>query len=189
MPLKVCDATYLKLLAKILRDGEVKAIAPEPEPARFSAIRCGLTCAKAFRSSPPRSCIGNPSSMSFYVFARRHQYAYLKAQGVGIWDEWADQNGISDVYGKQWRACKPRTGMSSTRFPVSWRKSSAILFPAFDRLRLNPADLPQMALAPCLPVQFYVAEGTDGKKGFHAALPAFGDVFLGVPFTLQAMRF
>jgi thymidylate synthase len=109
---------------------------------------------------------------------------YLRANGVSIWDEWADQNGdLGPVYGKQWRswAADGRT-IDQISEVVETLKTS----PDSRRMIVsawNPADLPDMVLAPChCLLQFYVAEGRLSCQLYQRS----ADVFLGVPFNIAS---
>ena len=100
--------------------------------------------------------------------------AYLRQQGVSIWDEWADDAGeLGPVYGVQWR---------------SWRATDGRVIDQItgliERLRRDPdsrrhlvsawnaGELDAMALAPChVMFQFYQRSA---------------DVFLGVPFNIAS---
>src|SRR5512136_714666 len=54
--------------------------------------------------------------------------AYLKDNGVSIWDEWADANGdLGPVYGHQWRAWPTADG--GTVDQIAW---------VVDEIRRNP---------------------------------------------------
>jgi thymidylate synthase len=111
--------------------------------------------------------------------------AYLKANGVSIWDEWADSNGnLGPVYGKQWRSWAAPDGRAIdqiTEVINTIKKnpdSRRIIVSAW-----NPADLPQMALAPCHCLfQFYVADGKLSCQLYQRS----ADVFLGVPFNIAS---
>lgn len=111
--------------------------------------------------------------------------AYLKENGVSIWDEWADSNGnLGPVYGKQWRSWATPDGQTIdqiTEVVNTLKKnpdSRRIIVSAW-----NPADLPQMALAPCHCLfQFYVAEGKLSCQLYQRS----ADVFLGVPFNIAS---
>lgn len=111
--------------------------------------------------------------------------AYLKENGVTIWDEWADENGdLGPVYGAQWRSWPDgfggkvdqitnvveqiRTNPNSRRLVVSaW----------------NPALVDEMALPPCHCLfQFYVAEGRLSCQLYQRS----ADIFLGVPFNIAS---
>ena len=109
----------------------------------------------------------------------------LQANGVTIWDEWADANGdLGPVYGRQWRSW-PRPGGGSIdqiaevveqirRSPDSRR----LIVSAW-----NPADLDRMALAPCHCLfQFYVADGRLSCQLYQRS----ADAFLGVPFNIAS---
>ncbi len=115
--------------------------------------------------------------------------AYLRANGVTIWDEWADASGeLGPVYGRQWRswACPDGRVIDQIAGVVADIKrdpfSRRLIVSAW-----NPADLDKMALAPCHCLfQFYVDE-TDGAKRLSCQLyQRSADVFLGVPFNIAS---
>ena len=111
--------------------------------------------------------------------------AYLKENGVTIWDEWADADGnLGPVYGKQWRSWEKPGG--GTVDQIAWVLDEIARNPDSRRLIVsawNPADLDRMALAPCHCLfQFYVADGKLSCQLYQRS----ADVFLGVPFNIAS---
>jgi thymidylate synthase len=111
--------------------------------------------------------------------------AYLRQNGVTIWDEWADDKGeLGPVYGQQWRSWPLRDG--GTLDQISAVISDIRTNPDSRRLIVsawNPADIPAMALAPCHCLfQFYVVEGRLSCQLYQRS----ADVFLGVPFNIAS---
>lgn len=111
--------------------------------------------------------------------------AYLKENGVSIWDEWADENGeLGPVYGKQWRSWTGANG--ETIDQISDVINQIKKNPDSRRLIVsawNVAELPQMALMPCHALfQFYVADGKLSCQLYQRS----ADVFLGVPFNIAS---
>ena len=111
--------------------------------------------------------------------------AYLKENGVGIWDEWADDNGdLGPVYGKQWRSWQGKDGKVIDQ--ISDVIDQIKRTPDSRRLIVsawNVADLPEMALMPCHTLfQFYVADGKLSCQLYQRS----ADVFLGVPFNIAS---
>ncbi|GAB4498666.1 MAG: thymidylate synthase [Saprospiraceae bacterium] len=110
---------------------------------------------------------------------------YLNDNGVSIWDEWADANGnLGPVYGKQWRSWAAPDGRvidQISEVVATLKKnpdSRRIIVSAW-----NPADIPDMALAPCHCLfQFYVADGKLSCQLYQRS----ADVFLGVPFNIAS---
>jgi len=109
----------------------------------------------------------------------------LQANGVTIWDEWADEAGdLGPVYGKQWRSWETPGG--GTVDQIAWVEAEIRRNPHSRRLVVtawNPADLDRMALAPCHCLfQFYVAEGRLSCQLYQRS----ADAFLGVPFNIAS---
>ncbi|HVK98925.1 MAG TPA: thymidylate synthase [Dongiaceae bacterium] len=124
--------------------------------------------------------------------------AYLKENGVSIWDEWADANGeLGPVYGKQWRSWEGPNGEvvdqlqqlvdeikrnpDSRRLVLSaW---NPVVLPDVGKSPKENAAAGRQALPPCHCLfQFYVVEGKLSCQLYQRS----GDVFLGVPFNIAS---
>ena len=110
---------------------------------------------------------------------------YLKAHGVSIWDEWADENGeLGPIYGVQWRSWPKTDG--GTIDQVGQVVKAIQTNPHSRRLIVsawNVAAIEEMALPPCHALfQFYVAGGKLSCQLYQRS----ADVFLGVPFNIAS---
>ena len=111
--------------------------------------------------------------------------AYLRENGVTIWDEWADADGnLGPVYGSQWRS-----------WPAPDGRHIDQIAQVVDQIERNPdsrrlivsawnvAEIDRMALPPCHALfQFYVADGRLSCQLYQLS----ADVFLGVPFNIAS---
>jgi thymidylate synthase len=121
--------------------------------------------------------------------------AYLKQNGVSIWDEWATDTGdLGPIYGAQWRAWEGTNGEtfdqvaavieSIRRNPDSRRHiinawNVAVLPDETKKPQQNALE-GKMALAPChVMYQFWVANG----KVSCMMTQRSGDAFLGIPYN------
>ncbi|HWR85381.1 MAG TPA: thymidylate synthase [Rhodoglobus sp.] len=110
---------------------------------------------------------------------------WLQEHGVTIWDEWADAQGdLGPVYGVQWRSWPTPSGEQIDQIADVIEQirtnpdSRRLIVSAW-----NPADIPDMALAPCHALfQFYVADGKLSCQLYQRS----ADMFLGVPFNIAS---
>jgi thymidylate synthase len=111
--------------------------------------------------------------------------AYLRENGVTIWDEWADAQGeLGPVYGVQWRSWRTTDGR--TIYQVARAVELLRRDPDSRRIIVNAwnvGELERMALTPCHALfQFYVADGRLSCQLYQRS----ADIFLGVPFNIAS---
>jgi thymidylate synthase len=111
--------------------------------------------------------------------------AFLKENGVSIWDEWADENGnLGPVYGSQWRSWPTPDGGHIDQISEVVKQiknnpdSRRMIVSAW-----NVSDIGRMKLPPCHALfQFYVADGKLSCSLYQRS----ADFFLGVPFNIAS---
>ena len=111
--------------------------------------------------------------------------AYLRDNGVSIWNEWANEQGeLGPVYGVQWRSWPTADGGTIDQISEVMRQlreqpdSRRIMVCAW-----NVAEVPRMALPPCHCLfQFHVADGRLSCQLYQRS----ADIFLGVPFNIAS---
>ena len=111
--------------------------------------------------------------------------AYLKENGVTIWDEWEREDGdLGPVYGVQWRSWPTPDGQHIDQIAQVIEQiktnpdSRRLLVSAW-----NVGQIDDMALPPCHTFfQFYVAEGRLSCQLYQRS----ADIFLGVPFNIAS---
>lgn len=123
--------------------------------------------------------------------------AYLRENGVTIWDEWADENGdLGPVYGSQWRGFPTLIADGADAKGPIYRAGARdqiadllhLIRTKPDSRRMivsawNPGEIDQMALPPCHTMwQVRVLGGKLHLQLYQRS----ADMFLGVPFNIAS---
>ncbi len=177
---------YLDLLARALEEGDDR---PERTGTGARAVfghQMRFNLAEGFPLTTTKKLhLKSIVHELLWFLAGDTNVAYLKDNGVSIWNEWADENGeLGPVYGKQWRSWAAPDGRVIDQ--MAWVVDEIKRNPTSRRLIVsawNPADVERMALPPCHCLfQFFVARGRLSCQLYQRS----GDIFLGVPFNIAS---
>ncbi len=183
--------TYHDLLRDVLQNGESRAdrtgtgtLSVFGRQARYD-LRDGFPCLTT-KKLHLRSIIHE----LLWFLKGETNIAYLKENGVRIWDEWADAEGeLGPVYGRQWRSFPTPDGRTVDQIAelVHGLKGDP-----HSRRHLvvawNPGEINRMALPPCHCLfQFFVHEPESDRPGLSCQLyQRSADLFLGVHFNFAS---
>ncbi|HRK25002.1 MAG TPA: thymidylate synthase [Beijerinckiaceae bacterium] len=177
---------YLDLLARVLSEGVAKSDRTGTGTLSLFGAQLRFDLQKGFPLvTTKRLHLKSIIHELIWFLKGDTNIAYLKANGVSIWDEWADANGdLGPVYGRQWRSWPGPNGETVDQIRLVLDEirrnpdSRRLVVSAW-----NPVDIPRMALAPCHCLfQFNVADGRLSCQLYQRS----ADLFLGVPFNIAS---
>ena len=180
------EQAYLDLMAEVMADGDDREDRTGTGARSLFGRQIRFDLADGFPLLTTKRIHFKSVVIELLWFLRGEtNIAWLKENGVSIWDEWADADGeLGPVYGKQWRSWAAPDGrvidqmqnlvMALRQNPYSRRHVISAW---------NPADVDQMALPPCHCLfQFFVAKGRLSCQLYQRS----ADIFLGVPFNIAS---
>ncbi|MGC0273122.1 thymidylate synthase [Pseudactinotalea sp. Z1739] len=182
----MADRQYEDLLDLVLREGTVKSDRTGTGTLSRFGHQLRYDLAQAFPLITTKRVHLKSIVHELLWFLRGDSnIAYLRENGVRIWDEWADDDGeLGPVYGVQWRSWPTPDGGHIDQITGVLEQlrsdpdSRRIIVSAW-----NVAELDAMALAPCHAFfQFYVADGKLSCQLYQRS----ADLFLGVPFNIAS---
>lgn len=178
--------TYLQLIEHILQHGVEKDDRTGTGVLSTFAYQMRFNLAEAFPLVTTKKLHMRSIIHELLWFLKGDtNIAYLRDNGVSIWNEWADESGeLGPVYGKQWRSWPTADGRTVDQLADILTQiktnpdSRRLLVSAW-----NVGELDKMALAPCHAFfQFYVVNHRLSCQLYQRS----ADVFLGVPFNIAS---
>ncbi|WP_341503047.1 thymidylate synthase [Gallaecimonas sp. GXIMD4217] len=177
---------YLELMDKILTEGTQKDDRTGTGTLSLFGHQMRFDLSQGFPLVTTKKChLRSIIHELLWFLSGDTNIAYLKENGVSIWDEWADDKGdLGPVYGAQWRSWPTPDGhhidqLSQVMEQIRTNPDSRRLIVS----AWNVAELDKMALAPCHAFfQFYVADGKLSCQLYQRSC----DVFLGLPFNIAS---
>lgn len=190
---------YLDLLQKILVEGNSKGDRTGSGTLSVFGVQLRFSLADGFPLITTKQVHFKSIIHELLWFLQGDSnIAYLQANNVSIWNEWADSDGnLGPIYGKQWRSWPAANGTTIDQIAQVVQQIKEM--PNSRRLIVsawNVADLPdetmspqanvqqgKMALAPChMLFQFYVADEKLSCQLYQRSC----DTFLGLPFNIAS---
>ena len=172
---------YLDFLKHILKNGQKKSDRTGTGTTSVFGYQMRFDLSAGFPLVTTKQCHTKSIIHELLWFLKGDtNTAYLKANGVKIWDEWADAQGdLGPIYGKQWRNFGGVDQIGQVIDQIKKNPDSRRLIVS----AWNPGELDKMALAPCHALfQFYVCNGKLSCQLYQRS----GDAFLGVPFNIAS---
>ncbi len=177
---------YLDLMAKVLNEGTDRGDRTGTGTRSLFGHQIRFDLSEGFPALTTKKLHLRSIIIELLWFLRGEtNIAWLKENGVSIWDEWADEDGeLGPVYGYQWRSWPTPNGGKIDQIAqlLEGLKNNST-----SRRHIvsawNPALVEDMALPPCHCLfQFYVANNKLSCQLYQRS----ADIFLGVPFNIAS---